>query len=151
MDMTPEERFWVKVDKSGGCWLWTAGKSGGYGVFLLQGKYLGAHVVSFQWAYGPIPNGLLVDHMCHTRCCVNPAHLRAVTRKQNCENRSGANPNSLSGIRGVSWNKNRGKWTASVKHLGKKINLGYFGDKYEAGRVAQEARERLFTPNPLAP
>lgn len=149
--VTDVDRFWSKVEKTDYCWLWTTSKVDGYGVFFLNGKLLGAHVVSHVWHIGFVPKGLVVDHMCHVRHCVNPGHLRLITRKQNGENRTGLNANNKSGLRGVSWAKDRNKWMASVRHQGKKLNLGYFTDKEEAGRVAQEAREKLFTPNPLSP
>lgn len=80
MKQTTEERFWAKVDKNGpgGCWLWTAGTSKGYGQFLN-----GAHRVSYEMLVGPIPEGLHIDHLCRVRACVNPDHLEPVTRKEN--------------------------------------------------------------------
>ncbi len=42
-----------------------------------------AHRVSYELHKGPIPDGLFIDHICRTRCCVNPNHLRAVTHAQN--------------------------------------------------------------------
>jgi hypothetical protein len=76
------ERFWPKVDRSGDCWLWTAGKAGkGYGVLMVGSRRDGnkrmayAHRVSYEMARGPIPPGMLVRHSCDTPACVNPAHL----------------------------------------------------------------------------
>ena len=48
---TNEQRFWSKVDRSGGpesCWLWVAGKSHGYGAFFFEGKLHGAHSVDLN-------------------------------------------------------------------------------------------------------
>ena len=76
------DRFWPKVDKSGGpssCWLWTAGVVGGTGYGKIQdtrgGRYLRAHRVSWELAHGPIPDGMRVLHRCDNPPCVNPAHL----------------------------------------------------------------------------
>jgi hypothetical protein len=80
---TLRARFWAKVNKTETCWLWTAGKhSAGYGVINLcvgvnQVAY--AHRLSYEWAKGPIPDGLEIDHLCRVRNCVNPDHLEAVT------------------------------------------------------------------------
>ena len=85
-------RFFSKVhpEPMSGCWLWLAGLDiGGYGKFHDKGRHQ-AH----RWAYvrlkGPILEGLELDHLCRTRCCVNPDHLEPVTRSEN--NRRGLLP-----------------------------------------------------------
>lgn len=70
-------------------------------MFQLEGKRLYAHRIAYALAHdGEIPDGKMIDHACHVRHCVNPMHLRAVTNKQNSENRSGPN-SAASGYRGV--------------------------------------------------
>ncbi len=82
---TTEDRFWAKVDKdgTGGCWLWTAGASHGYGGVRVDGRYQKAHRVAYELIVGPIPEGLELDHLCRVRNCVNPAHLEPVTHREN--------------------------------------------------------------------
>lgn len=85
--LTLEERFWPKVDVTGGCWLWTGATNGvGYGC-ICRGRPLRgneyAHRLSYAWANGVIPEGLDIDHLCRVRNCVNPSHLEAVTRSVN--------------------------------------------------------------------
>lgn len=83
------ERFWSKVDRPSedGCWLWTASaQSGGYGQIRVgRGPKL-AHRVAWELAWGPIPAGLTVDHLCFRPLCVNPAHLRLLTNVENAGN-----------------------------------------------------------------
>lgn len=71
-----------------GCWLWTGPTNGkGYGVFYIGTKNRHAHRISFEVFKGPIPEGLHVLHACDMPLCVNPAHLRAGTPKDNAIDR----------------------------------------------------------------
>lgn len=68
------------------CIEWTGGATkNGYGLFSLGAR--GTHVIAHRWAYqrlvGPIPEGLTIDHRCHNRRCVNPRHLRPLSRSEN--------------------------------------------------------------------
>ena len=74
------ERFWSKVSQDGDCWIWTAGRSEqGYGRFMLDGKARRAHRLTFAALRAEIPAGLVLDHLCRNRACVNPWHLEPVT------------------------------------------------------------------------
>ena len=85
MQVTPavEDRFWTKVNKTNGCWLWTSNERGGYGLFKFNGKNVQAHRFSYELKNGPISNGLSLDHLCRVTNCVNPNHLEPVTHREN--------------------------------------------------------------------
>ncbi len=93
-----ERRFWAQVDRRGDdeCWPWMGFcQKNGYGQYGTTGARL-AHRIAYQYLVGPIPKGLVLDHLCHTRdvecadneaCvhrrCCNPAHLEPVSRREN--------------------------------------------------------------------
>jgi len=80
------------VNGETGCWLWT-GRIGddGYGTIAAGAdvdearprRALRAHRVMYELLVGPIPEGLVIDHLCRVRGCVNPEHLEPVTERIN--------------------------------------------------------------------
>lgn len=85
------ERFmhYVEMVPESGCWVWMASlNSFGYGQFGLREpvrRPYPAHRVSYVIHHGPIEPGLVIDHKCRVRACVNPNHLQMVTQAQNME------------------------------------------------------------------
>lgn len=78
------ERFWSKVDVTEDCWLWRAVTDvEGYGRFRIRGGMERAHRVAYTFVVGPIPDGLVLDHLCRVKSCVNPFHLEPVSRWEN--------------------------------------------------------------------
>lgn len=152
----PAVRFAEKHNLgSDGCWLWTAHLTPqGYGRFSSgdgSGSRRGGRMIlAHRWSYvhhvGPIPEGMFLDHICRVRHCVNPDHLRLVTKKQNAENRV-RQANNTSGFQGVSYSRTKGKWQAYICHGRKQIALGHYSTAKEAGAVALAARLELFSHN----
>jgi hypothetical protein len=66
------------------CWLWTRGKTGpGYAATKIAGKFVPVHRAMYELLVGPISVGLVLDHLCGVRHCVNPSHLEPVTMAEN--------------------------------------------------------------------
>lgn len=86
IDEKTRERFWAKVRKTRGCWIWVAARfSNGYGHIRIKGKDCLAHRISWELHYGPIPAGLLVCHTCDRPACTRPDHLFLGTQSQNIQ------------------------------------------------------------------
>jgi hypothetical protein len=82
--LTVDERFWSKVRKGDGCWVWTACRNwAGYGKFWDGERLTAAHRHSWVVHHGPIPDGLCVLHRCDNPPCINPDHLFLGTYRDN--------------------------------------------------------------------
>lgn len=143
------ERFWSKVDVLGDdqCWVWIAAKRHGYGRYWLEGRRQSAHKLTYEAENGPIPEGNVVDHICRNRACVNPRHMQLTTNGLNLQNRSGANANSGSGVRGVSRTP-YGTFSARGRVNNRQYHLGSFPSMEEA-EAAVIAWRRENQPNSL--
>lgn len=97
--LPPIVRFMRHVERDeNGCWLWTGfiHPKTGY-VQFHEHRQNTPNVVAHRWSYeffiGPIPDGLVLDHLCRVRHCMNPFHLEPVTMAEN-----NARGNSISAI-----------------------------------------------------
>jgi len=100
-------RFWSRVDKTDGCWLWRPAPRtpNGYGSLRIQRnpvRYVLAHRFSYELHHGPIPEGALVCHTCDVKRCVNPAHLYLG------DHRTNGRDASERGLLQRGWQKRRG-------------------------------------------
>ena len=82
-----QERFWklVAMADRASCWEWLGPKDwDGYGLFRRNTTTSArAHRLSYEFLIGPIPDGLVIDHLCRNRACMNPAHMEPVTNGTN--------------------------------------------------------------------
>lgn len=107
------DRLWARVNKDGpipeyaphlgNCWFWLGAKTEGYGCITVTSGHLAlVHRLTYVEARGPIPNDLVLDHLCRIRHCCRPSHLEAVTYGEN--NRRGF------GSSGLNAKKTHCKW-----------------------------------------
>lgn len=79
------EDYYMELDNGCRPSIHPKAKTTGYAVY----KSFLAHRAAHTHAHGPIPVGMVVDHMCGTRSCVNPAHLRLLTNRENPRRKNG--------------------------------------------------------------
>jgi hypothetical protein len=112
-------------------------------------KYrLQAHRIAFALVHDHWPDGE-IDHINGERADNKPTNLREASRAENAHN-AVRRRNNTSGLRGVSWNRERRKWAAQICIQGRQCNLGRFDTKEDAFRAVLRAwaMERPFQPLP---
>lgn len=107
--LTPMHRFLQHVEQEGECLIWQGSADrNGYGYFWpgndwnrSRSRTLRAPTQAHTWNYeqrrGPVPSGLVLDHLCRTPACVNPAHLEPVTQRVNVLR--GGSPAALAAVK----------------------------------------------------
>lgn len=79
-----KEKFFTKTYKENDCLIWNGRKDkDGYGICFFRKKPRRAHRVAWFFLNGDIEEGLVVNHVCRRKDCVNPQHLQAMTRTEN--------------------------------------------------------------------
>lgn len=112
----------------------------GYVIGTLRGRTVRAHRLIWEMHNGPIPNGMQIDHINHIRHDNRIENLRLVSNQENSKNNS-MRKNNTSGVTGVCWNKQKGKWMAKIKVDYKTINLGLYSDIEKAVEARKQAEE----------
>lgn len=134
-DAEREALFWLRVQKTPTCWLWTAGQTsyapngGKYGAFYYPGGTL-AHRYSYLLAHPEgIPTGLNVCHHCDTPLCVRPDHLYAGNQERNMRD---AAKRKRFGIRSGEANGHARLTAEQVREI--RAEPGYYGIGAALGR-----------------
>lgn len=80
------------------------------------------------------PKGMEVDHLNHDPKDNRRSNLRLCSHLTNMDNMRGT---------GVAWDSQKRRWRATFMRKGKMYRLGWFKDKAEAAKLAQETKEML--------
>lgn len=132
-----------RTARDGDCLVWTGSTIPlGYGYISIKGQMRRVHVVAWESANGPVPDGMVIDHICHNRACVKVEHLRLATRAQNNRHLSGARRDSGTGVRNVQPTK----WgfRVQIQKDGTTHSFGTYSTVDEAAEVAEQKRRELF-------
>lgn len=105
----------------------------------VDGRYV---TVLMHRVIAQTPPHLQTDHINRDRLDNRRANLRNVTGSVNTMNQ-GLSPRNRSGVRGVSWDRQRGKWIVNTKHLGRYVHLGRF-DSIEDAAAARRAYDERY-------
>lgn len=122
----------------GPCWEWRGNREcGGYGRFSMNGKKVKTHRAAYETWVGPIPEGMVVRHMCDNPPCINPEHLKLGTPKDNARDREehGRDKNGNQrfsdedileiarlGLEGVSTKEIADRFSCSLSHVQRVIS-----------------------------
>jgi len=120
------------------CWIWTAGLDAhGYGKFRWNGdNQRKAHRYSYITFRGPIPPGLVPDHLCRIHRCVNYQHLEVVTERENI-------------LRGVGLAaQNAKKPTCQMGHSLEGDNLRLIGNRRRCRICCRAKNRQRYWDNP---
>lgn len=96
----------------------------GYVQIRIDGRLYYAHRLVWLWMFGEWPKAY-VDHVNRDPADNRLKNLRAATNLQNQGNTK-LQRNNTTGFRGVSWSRQRQKYTATLRANGKNQHLGVF-------------------------
>ena len=115
----------------------------GYRQIKIDGTTYSASHLAWLYVYGAWPPDEL-DHIDRDRGNNRIANLRLASHKQNMEN-TGLRTNNSSGVTGVSFDRQSGKWKAQIQHFSKKICLGFYQSIDDASVAYTTAKKALCT------
>lgn len=137
------ERIVNESEMRDGCRVWLGYTvPRGYGYVYEGGKLVYVHRWAYEQEHGPIPKGMVIDHICHNPSCVEVTHLRLATYSQNNAHKSGAMPGSATGVRNV--HPHGPGYSVTIKKDKIKHRFGTYPTIEEAAKVAEKARAELF-------
>lgn len=111
----------------------------GYRRTKFDGETLWLHVVAWELLNGAVPEGFEVDHRDGDPSNNRKANLRLATKSQNMQNMKMRRSNKT-GVKGVNWHKEHGKFHVQITLNRKKIHGGYFDTVEAAAARVREIR-----------
>ena len=116
--------------------------SSGYRYIKYQGRLYREHRLAYEFMFGPVPQGMEIDHVNGDRADNRIVNLRLATHQQNlanCKNRK----NNTSGRKGVNRHID-GRWRAKITVDGKTLHLGLFHRIDDASAAYARASTKYF-------
>ena len=114
-------------------------KTLGYACVKVKGVLYRSHRLIWCMFHGYEPSE--IDHINRKKADNRIENLREVSRSENNYNHP-VHARSTSGVKGVSWNKQRNNWRVYVALDNKTLHIGSFKDFELACLVAAEARDK---------
>lgn len=143
MFLDPAEAFEARTRPDGECLIWEGSKDGaGYGQLRVRDRLVKAHRYAWEQAYGPVPDGRYVDHMCWNKACCRVEHLRLASHSENVRYQKGVRSDNSTGYRGVS--RKRDSYVASVTKNGETRRVYGFATPEAAAEAASALRAEMF-------
>lgn len=145
-DVLARMRELLTYNKESGLFTWkhngksAGGTSGGYIEIQINKVRFKAHRMAWAFVYGECPSDMEIDHENLNRADNRISNLRLATRSQNGRNKT-AKSNSKTGVKGVYYDKQTGKYRSEIQVDGKRLKLGRFltiDDAAKAYRIAAE-------------
>lgn len=124
-----------------------ATNAAGYRCVTIDGRAYMSHRLAWLYVYGAHAD-VEIDHINRDKADNRISNLRLVSRSENCQN-SSSRRNTASGLRGVSWHKQRQRWAARITLHGLTKHLGLFDSPELAHAAYLQAAAELHTHNPL--
>ena len=131
--LTLQEHLDTHTERGEGCWTWTGTLDRqGYGILHFGGKSHRAQRIAYEIERGPIPDKLVIDHLCRNPSCVRVEHLEAVDIRTNL-------------LRGdlprVSWAAQAAKTHCPQGHIYDLLNTKFTPDGRRSCRTCKTARQ----------
>lgn len=117
-------------------------EANGYIKISFNARHFWAHRLAWALTHGEWPMHH-IDHINGIPADNRLVNLREATRHQNLRN-SKRHKDNTSGIKGVTWDKRREKWTAQIWAEGRHVYLGRFDKIEQAGAAYEAAAKRFF-------